>query len=62
MNSNEGSIDRGVRIIVGVALIGLAVTGQIGIWGWVGILPLATGLVGWCPGYALLGIKTCKSK
>ncbi len=62
MKHNEGGIDRSVRIIVGLLLIGLTVSHQIGAWGWIGILPLATGLIGWCPAYSLFGLKTCKSK
>lgn len=57
---NEGGIDRGLRIIVGLVLIGLTLAGKIGVWGWIGVLPLATGLMGWCPAYSLFGIKTCK--
>lgn len=60
MNMNEGGIDRGLRIVVGVVLIALSLGGQIGVWGWIGVLPLVTGLVGWCPAYSLLGLKTCK--
>jgi len=66
---NVGSIDRVVRIIVGLALLSLvfvgdkvAFIGQNVVWGWIGLLPLATAIFGFCPGYALLGIKTCKSK
>ncbi|MEJ2360090.1 MAG: DUF2892 domain-containing protein [Gammaproteobacteria bacterium] len=62
MNTNEGGIDRGLRIIVGLVLIALTVTGKIGVWGWIGVLPLATGLIGWCPAYSILGIKTCKAR
>ena len=62
MKSNVGSTDRIVRIVVGLVLIGLAATGNVGVWGWLGVVPLATGLVGWCPPYALLGISTCKTK
>lgn len=62
MKLNEGSIDRSVRIIVGLVLIGLTVTAKIGPWGWIGIVPLATGLIGWCPAYSLFGLKTCKTK
>jgi len=60
MKINEGGLDRALRVIVGLALIGLTLAGQIGVWGWIGVLPLATGLIGWCPAYGLLGIKTCK--
>jgi hypothetical protein len=61
MNTNIGTVDRILRIVVGVALVGLAAAGQIGIWGWIGIVPLATGLLGWCPAYTLFGIRTCKT-
>lgn len=60
MKANEGMIDRGLRIVVGVVLIGLTLAGKIGVWGWIGVLPLATGLIGWCPAYSIFGIKTCK--
>lgn len=60
MKSNVGGIDRILRVIAGLVLIGLAATGTVGWWGWLGIVPLATGLMGWCPPYALLGISTCR--
>lgn len=60
MKSNVGGIDKILRIVVGAVLIGLAITGVIGAWGWIGVLPLATGLFNFCPAYQLLGIKTCK--
>jgi hypothetical protein len=62
LKTNVGSIDRIVRILVGLALIGLTLAGQIGLWGWLGVVPLATGLAGWCPPYALLGLSTCKTR
>lgn len=62
MTSNVGGIDRILRIVLGVVLVALAATGTVGAWGWVGLVPLATGLIGWCPPYALLGINTCKNK
>ncbi len=62
MKSNVGSIDRGIRVVAGLALIGLAATGTVGVWGWLGVVPLATGLIGWCPPYAMLGINTCSMK
>ena len=62
MKSNVGSIDRIVRIAIGLVLIGLAASGTVGLWGWIGIVPLATGLVGWCPPYALFGWNTCAMK
>ena len=52
MSPNVGMIDRGARIVIGLALILLALTHQIGLWGWIGIVPLATGLLGRCPLYA----------
>jgi hypothetical protein len=61
MKTNVGSIDRVIRIVLGLALIGLTLTGNIGIWGWLGVVPLATGAIGWCPPYAILGISTCKT-
>lgn len=60
MKANVGSIDRMLRVVVGLVLIGLAATGAVGWWGWLGIIPLGTALVGWCPAYALLGIDSCK--
>ncbi len=62
MKSNVGGIDRILRIVIGAVLVVLAATGQVGVWGWIGLLPLATGLVGWCPPYSLLGINTCKNR
>ena len=59
MKTNEGSIDRILRIVAGIVLLGLAATGTVGWWGWIGIVPLATGLLGWCPLYTLLGFSTC---
>jgi O-antigen ligase len=62
MTKNIGDIERIIRIVGGLVLIALAVTGTVGVWGWLGLVPLATGLVGWCPPYSLLGINTCKNK
>jgi len=61
MNRNVGGIDRVLRISVGLALISLVFIGPQSPWGWVGIVPLATGLLGWCPAYLPFGIKTCKT-
>jgi hypothetical protein len=61
MQTNTGTLDRGLRIAAGIALIALAATGTVGAWGWIGVAPLTTGLLGWCPAYALFGIKTCKT-
>ncbi len=62
MTQNVGNIERIIRIVGGLVLIALAATGTVGVWGWVGLVPLATGLTGWCPPYSLLGINTCKNK
>ncbi|WP_096701183.1 DUF2892 domain-containing protein [Magnetospirillum sp. 15-1] len=62
MNKNIGGIDRILRIVVGLALIGLTLTGVIGLWGWIGVVPLATAAIGWCPAYLPFGIKTCKTR
>ena len=59
MNVNEGVIDRSLCVVAGLALMGLAVTGTVGLWGYIGIIPLVTGAVGMCPLYSLLGINTC---
>jgi hypothetical protein len=56
---NVGGIDRILRIVAGLVLIGLALTGVFAPWGWVGIIPLVTGLMSWCPAYTLFGIRTC---
>lgn len=62
MSKNVGGIDRTLRIVIGVALIIATVAGLLPAWGWIGIVPLATGLIGWCPAYLPFGIKTCKLK
>ena len=59
MTVNMGSIDRGVRAVLGVVLILLVFMGPQTPWGWIGIIPLATALVGWCPLYSLIGMDTC---
>ncbi|MDP3479366.1 MAG: DUF2892 domain-containing protein [Desulfoprunum sp.] len=61
MKINIGGIDRLLRVTVGVVLIGLAIFDRIGPWGYIGILPIATALIGWCPAYAPFGISTCCS-
>jgi len=62
MKTNVGTIDRAARIVIGLVLIVLALTGVIGAWGWIGLLPLATGVFRICPAYSLLGINTCRRK
>lgn len=60
MNRNMGKVDRGLRAVVGVVLLGLAVAGPQTPWGWIGLLPLPTAGVGWCPLYRLFGVRTCR--
>lgn len=62
MTQNSGGIDKILRIVIGLALIALTVTGVLPAWGYIGIVPLATGLMGWCPLYTMLGINTCPMK
>ena len=59
VKTNVGTLDRSLRIGAGVVLIGLAVAGWIGPWGYIGIIPLLTGLLRTCPVYTLLGLSTC---
>jgi Protein of unknown function (DUF2892) len=62
MKRNVGGIDRILRIALGVVLIALAIIGSIGAWGFIGVVPLLTGVLGWCPPYALFGWTTCASE
>ena len=59
MKKNEGNLDRILRITVGLTVLSLAFIGPQTVWGYVGAVPLLTGLLGWCPLYTLLGINTC---
>jgi hypothetical protein len=59
MSRNVGTIDRILRAIVGLVLISLVFIGPQSPWGWLGLLPLGTALIGWCPPYAMFGINTC---
>ncbi len=59
MTKNMGTLDRGLRVAAGLALVALAATGTVGVWGWIGVVPLVTAAIGWCPAYTLLGIRTC---
>ena len=61
MKVNVGTVDRVVRIGAGVVLIGLAVAGTIGPWGYIGIVAILTGLFRVCPAYSLLGLNTCST-
>ncbi|CAM5213942.1 YgaP family membrane protein [Alishewanella longhuensis] len=60
MQINVGAIDKIIRVVAGIVLIALAAIGTIGLWGWIGVVPLLTGLFNFCPLYSLLGINTCK--
>ena len=60
--TNEGTIDRALRVIAGIVLISLVFVGPQTPFGWTGVVPLLTGLVGWCPVYTLLGLNTCPVK
>ncbi len=62
MKSNVGNLDRILRVTVGLALIAAAATGTVGLWGYIGIVPVLTGLFRFCPAYPLLGINTCPMK
>jgi hypothetical protein len=62
MKSNVGGLDKILRIVIGIALVALAITGVIGVWGWIGVVPLLTGLIGKCPAYSIFGISSCPVK
>ncbi|MEZ5844319.1 MAG: DUF2892 domain-containing protein [Hyphomicrobiaceae bacterium] len=62
MPQNVGTVDRIIRVVVGLALISLVFVGPKTAWGWIGLVPLGTALLGWCPPYSLLGINTCGRK
>jgi hypothetical protein len=58
MKTNEGQMDRALRVAVGIVMVGLTAAGGMGPWGWIGLVPLATGLAGWCPLYRLFGVDS----
>ncbi len=60
--SNVGGIDRLLRVVIGIALIAMTLTGTIGVWGWIGVVPLLTAALGSCPLYTMLGMSTCPMK
>jgi hypothetical protein len=62
VKTNEGNVDRVLRVVLGLGLISLVFAGPHTAWGWVGVVPLATGLAGFCPLYTLLGVSTCPAK
>ncbi|PCI48265.1 MAG: hypothetical protein COB49_06175 [Alphaproteobacteria bacterium] len=59
MKINVGKLDKILRIVVGIALVASALAGYFVPWGWIGIIPLVTGLIGWCPAYSIFGISSC---
>lgn len=62
MKQNVHNTERVIRILIGLGLISLVFVGPQTVWGWLGVIPLVTGIIGWCPPYAMLGISTCKTK
>ena len=62
MNANVGNIDRAIRILLGLRLIVATLAGAIGAWGWLGVIPLATGIFRFCPAYLPFGFRTCAVK
>ena len=60
MQQNVGSIDKVLRIVAGLVMLSLVFVGPQTPWGWIGIVPLLTALIGWCPAYKILGVSTCK--
>jgi len=62
MFKNVGGMDRAVRIVAGLGILSLAFIGPRTAWGYIGLVPLVTGLIGWCPAYMPFGVKTCKMK
>ena len=62
MKCNSGTIDRALRVVAGLVLIALAATGVVGMWGYIGVVLVATGAIGFCPAYTLLGMNTCGLK
>lgn len=62
MPKNVGVIDRALRAVVGLILIALAVLGIFSPWGWIGVVPLLTAFIGFCPAYTLIGVKTCRTE
>ncbi len=62
LKRNEGNLDRILRVVLGLVLISLVFVGPMTPWGWVGLVPLITGLVGSCPIYSILGLNTCPIK
>lgn len=59
MKGNVGGYDRWLRIVVGVIIVSFTIVGPQSVWGWVGVIPMLTGFLGYCPVYTLFGINTC---
>ena len=59
MEKNVGGVDRILRIIIGLGLISLVFVGPMTPWGWIGVIPLLSAIVGFCPAYRLIGLSTC---
>ena len=62
MKQNIGNTERVIRVVAGLGILSLVFVGPQSIWGLLGLVPIATGLSGWCPPYAIFGISTCKTK
>lgn len=62
MKENVGGLDKWARILIGSLLVGLALTGAIGMWGWIGLVPMLTGIFGYCPAYSIFGWSSCPLK
>lgn len=62
MTRNVGNAERVIRVIIGLAILSLAFVGPKSPWAFLGVIPILTGLLGWCPPYSLLGINTCSKK
>ena len=62
MKQNIHNVERVIRVVLGLAVLSLVFVGPQTLWGLIGLLPIATGLIGWCPPYQLLGISTCKRR
>ena len=62
MKANVGTIDRIIRILIGLSLIAATLMGAIGAWGWLGVIPLATGVFRFCPAYLPFGLSTCQTR
>ncbi|GAB3432648.1 DUF2892 domain-containing protein [Massilia solisilvae] len=62
MKTNVGGIDRVLRVVLGLGLVGATLAGAIGAWGWLGVLVAATGVIGFCPAYLPFGFRSCSTR